>query len=138
MATSGVKVEKACVETFLELKLGKTHKYIIYKISDNLETIEVVKHAAGDASYDDFVAELPADDCRWAVYDFDYKTADGGDRNKIVFYSWSPDGAKIKPKMLYASSKDGLRKSLSGVAVEIQGTDFDEVAYETVLDRIRR
>lgn len=72
----------------MELKLGKTHKYIIYKISDNLETIEVVKRAAGDASYDDFVAELPADDCRWAVYDFDYKTADGGDRNKIVFYSW--------------------------------------------------
>lgn len=55
-----------------------------------------------------------------------------------LVYLRSPDGAKIKPKMLYASSKDGLRKSLSGVAVEIQGTDFDEVAYDTVLDRIRR
>lgn len=50
----------------------------------------------------------------------------------------SPDSAKIKPKMLYASSKDGLRKSLTGVGAEIQGTDYDEVAFDTVLDRIRR
>lgn len=50
----------------------------------------------------------------------------------------SPDNAKIKPKMLYASSKDGLRKALNGIAAEIQGTDYDEVAYETVLERIRR
>jgi DNA-binding GntR family transcriptional regulator len=32
--------------------------------------------------------------------------------------------------MLYAASKDALRRALVGVAVEIQGTDFSEVAYE--------
>lgn len=32
--------------------------------------------------------------------------------------------------MLFASSKDALRKSLVGIAAEIQGTDFSEVAYE--------
>ncbi|KAF9123186.1 cofilin [Mortierella sp. 14UC] len=137
MATSGVKAHPDCVQSFMELKLQKSHKYIIYKISDDLETIEVVK-TSNDADYDNFLAELPAEDCRWAVYDFAFKTADGGDRNKIVFFSWSPDNAKIKPKMLYASSKEGLRKSLNGIAAEIQGTDFDEVAYDTVLDRIRR
>ncbi|KAF8945441.1 cofilin [Haplosporangium gracile] len=137
VATSGVKVIPACVDTFQELKLGKAHKYIIYKISDNLETIEVVKSST-DADYDNFLKELPEDDCRWAVYDFAFKTTDGGDRNKIVFFSWSPDSAKIKPKMLYSSSKEGLRKLLNGVAVEIQGTDYDEVAFDTVLDRIRR
>ncbi|KAG0081959.1 cofilin [Linnemannia elongata] len=137
MATSGVKVHPDCVEIFQELKRGKTHKYIIYKISDDLESIEVVKKSA-DEDYDSFLTELPSDDCRWAIYDFAFKAPDGGDRNKIVFYSWSPDSAKIKPKMLYASSKDGLRKALNGIAAEIQGTDYDEVAYETVLERIRR
>ncbi|KAF9547811.1 cofilin [Mortierella hygrophila] len=137
MATSGVKALPICVDTFQELKLGKTLKYIIYKISDDLKSIEVVKQSE-DADYDNFLKELPEDDCRWAVYDFAYKTPDGGDRNKIIFFSWSPDNAKIKPKMLYASSKDGLRKSLNGIAAEIQGTDYDEVALETVLDRIRR
>lgn len=43
----------------------------------------------------------------------------------------SPDEAKIKNKMLYASSKDALRRALVGIAVEIQGTDFSEVAYES-------
>ncbi|KAK3814619.1 MAG: hypothetical protein J3R72DRAFT_461874 [Linnemannia gamsii] len=137
MATSGVQVDKSCIDTYLELKTGKTLKYIIYKISDDLAKVEVVKTSA-DADYDAFLADLPADDCRWAVYDFAYKSPDGGDRNKIVFYSWSPDSAKIKPKMLYASSKDGLRKVLNGLGAEVQGTDFDEVAHETVLDRIRR
>jgi Cofilin/tropomyosin-type actin-binding protein len=43
----------------------------------------------------------------------------------------SPDGAKIKDKMVFASSRDALRRSLVGIAVEIQGTDDSEVAYET-------
>jgi hypothetical protein len=33
--------------------------------------------------------------------------------------------------MLFASSKDALRRSLVGVAVEIQGTDYSEVAHES-------
>lgn len=43
----------------------------------------------------------------------------------------SPDDSKIKQKMLYASSKDALRKSLVGISSEIQGTDMSEVAHET-------
>ncbi|KAF9903749.1 cofilin [Linnemannia zychae] len=137
MATSGVKAHPNCIETFMELKTGKSLKYIIYKITDDLTSVEVVKTSA-DADYDNFLADLPSEDCRWAVYDFAYKSPDGGDRNKIVFFSWSPDNAKIKPKMLYASSKDGLRKQLNGIGAEVQGTDYDEVAYDTVLERIRR
>lgn len=33
--------------------------------------------------------------------------------------------------MLYASSKDALRRSLLGIASEIQATDSSEIAYET-------
>lgn len=38
--------------------------------------------------------------------------------------------------MTYASSKEALRRSLSGVATEVQGTDFSEVAFESVLERV--
>lgn len=48
----------------------------------------------------------------------------------LAIYHRSPDEAKIKTKMLYASSKDALRRALVGVAIEIQGTDHSEVAYE--------
>lgn len=33
--------------------------------------------------------------------------------------------------MLYASSKEALRKALVGIAAEIQGTDLSEVSYDT-------
>lgn len=42
----------------------------------------------------------------------------------------SPDDAKIKQKMVFAASKDALRRSLVGIATEIQGTDESEVAHE--------
>lgn len=40
--------------------------------------------------------------------------------------------------MLYASSKDAIRKRLVGVAIEIQGTDLSEVSYEAVLEKASR
>ena len=49
-----------------------------------------------------------------------------------------PDTSKVRQKMLYASSKDALRKKLVGLAIEIQGTDFSEVSYEVVLDKASR
>ena len=33
--------------------------------------------------------------------------------------------------MLFASSKDALKRSLDGIFAEIQGTDFSEVAYDS-------
>ena len=35
----------------------------------------------------------------------------------------SDDNASVKPKMLYASSKDALKKALNGIAEEYQATD---------------
>jgi cofilin len=48
----------------------------------------------------------------------------------VVDCGRSPDDAKIKKKMVYAASRDALRRSLEGVALEIQATDYEEVAYE--------
>ncbi|KAI0826831.1 recombinant Actophorin [Trametes gibbosa] len=135
---SGVGVNSECLDAFQELKLGKKSKYIVFTLSQSNTEIVVEKKGATTATYDDFIADLPEEDCRWAVYDFDYQTKDGGQRNKITFYSWSPDDAKVKRKMLFASSKDALRRSLVGIASEIQGTEFSEIAYDSVLDKVSR
>ncbi|GAA97218.1 uncharacterized protein L969DRAFT_69603 [Mixia osmundae IAM 14324] len=129
--SSGVAVSSECLEAFQTLKLGKKLKYIIYGLNKDNTEIVVVK-TSDSADYDEFVGDLPPADCRWAVYDFEYEQAGGGGkRNKLVFYMWSPDESKIKAKMLFASSKDALRRSLVGIATEIQGTDFSEIAYQT-------
>ncbi|KAI4522357.1 hypothetical protein K523DRAFT_321985 [Schizophyllum commune Tattone D] len=133
---SGVGVNPVCLDEYQKLKLGKSIKYIIYKLSDDNTEI-VVEKTSQSKDYDDFVSSLPEQECRYAVYDFEFEKEDGK-RSKICFVAWSPDDAKIKNKMLYASSKDALRRSLVGIAVEIQGTDLSEVAYDSVLDKASR
>jgi len=96
----------------------------------------VDKTAPPNSTYDDFVASLPTNDCRYAVYDFEYQAEDGGTRNKIMFVVWAPDSAKIKAKMLYASSKDAVRKKLVGVGVEVQATDRSEIDHSSVLAKV--
>ncbi|KAJ1659673.1 cofilin [Dispira simplex] len=135
--SSGVGVNNSCLEAFHQLKAKRTLRYVIYKLSDDKTEI-VVDKTAESSSYDDFVASLPPKDCRYAVYDFEYEKPGEGKRSKICFYIWTPDDAPIKAKMLYASSKDALRKRLDGIAVGIQGTDFSEVMYDTVLDKVTR
>lgn len=51
--------------------------------------------------------------------------------------AWSPDLANVKAKMVYASSKDALKKALNGVAHEIQANDGDDIEYESVLKVVK-
>lgn len=41
-----------------------------------------------NADYEEFLESLPEDAPRYAVYDVEYETDDGGRRNKLVFISW--------------------------------------------------
>lgn len=104
---------------------------------DNSEVV-VAKTSESD-DYDEFIALLPENECRYAVYDFKYEKAGGeGIRNKICFIHWSPDTAKIKSKMVSASSKETIKRALSGVGIEVQATDYSEVEYEAVLEKVQR
>ncbi|KAF8426700.1 cofilin [Tirmania nivea] len=137
MSRSGVGLGPDCVTTFEELKLKKTYSFIIYKLSDDKKTIEV--DMKGELNYEDFTGKLPENDCRYAVFDFHYEIdATEGKRNKILFVSWSPDDAPVRSKMVYASSKDTLRRSLTGIGADIQGTDYSEIACETVLEKVAK
>lgn len=44
----------------------------------------------------------------------------------------------IKQKMLFAASHDEFRRALVGIAVDVHGTDYEEVAYEAILDKAHR
>ncbi|KAI5787247.1 hypothetical protein EDC01DRAFT_717993 [Geopyxis carbonaria] len=144
--SSNVGLSNDCVPLFEKLK-GRHLKFIVYKLSDDKKSIikeltsdEVADLPEGEeAVYETFLGNLPEKDCRYAIYDFEYELAGGeGKRSKICFFTWSPDDAPVKAKMIYSSSKDGLRRALAGIHTEIQGTDLSEVAYETVLEKASR
>ncbi|PRP76932.1 hypothetical protein PROFUN_06210 [Planoprotostelium fungivorum] len=135
---SGVGVSDEVVTKFQDLKLGKSLRYIIYKLNETSTEVVVEKTAPASATYAEFQSSLPPNDCRYAVFDFEFSTPDGGSRNKIVFILWAPDGSKIKPKMLYTSSKADLRKKLVGIATEVQATDASEIDHASVLEKVSK
>lgn len=41
-------------------------------------------------------------------------------------------------KMVYASSKDALKRALSGIAVEIQANDADDIEHDSILAKVSK
>lgn len=122
----------------MELKLRKKFRYIIYRLNEDNTSIVIEKKVETCGKYEDFTGELPEDDCRYAVFDFEFEKSPGeGMRNKICFIVWVPDTSKVRQKMLYASSKDAIRKKLAGVAAEVQATDMSEVSYDALLEKAK-
>ena len=87
-----------------------------------LFTLQIVIDEVGKSSesYEDFLENLPNTDCRYAVYDVEYRNSDGCIFNKIVFILWSPNAANTRQKMLYASTRDFFKQSLDGISLEVQ------------------
>ncbi|RRT85714.1 hypothetical protein BHM03_00060022 [Ensete ventricosum] len=81
-------VAEDCKETFLELQRKKTYRYLIFNIDEKLNQVVVEKTGAATESYDDFLASLPENDCRYAIYDFDFVTEDNCQKSKIFFIAW--------------------------------------------------
>ncbi len=74
------------MEIFQDLKLRKRHKYIVFNLNKDLTEI-VIEKSSSSTDYDKFISDLPEDQCRWAVYDFEFEK-EGAKRTKIVFVSW--------------------------------------------------
>ncbi|XP_072952453.1 actin-depolymerizing factor 11-like [Typha angustifolia] len=134
-ASSGMGVAEDCKGKFLELQRKKTHRYVVFKIDEKGKEVIVEKTGGAAESYDDFIASLPENDCRYAIYDFDFVTEENCQKSKIFFIAWSPSVSRIRAKMLYATSKDRFRRELDGIHYEIQATDPTELDIEVLRDR---
>ncbi|KAI0501395.1 actin-depolymerizing factor 11 [Dendrobium catenatum] len=134
-ASSGMGVADHCRDTFLELQRKKTHRYVIFKIDEKRKEVIVEKTGGAAESYDDFLACLPENDCRYAVYDFDFVTQENCQKSKIFFIAWSPSVSRIRAKMLYATTKQRFRREMDGVHYEIQATEPSELDIEVLRDR---
>merc|ERR1712117_527351 len=132
MAMSGVKLTEECQKTYQSIQKDKSHRYAIFKIADGQICLD--KTAPRESTWEQFQDDIQVkdgenDDCRYAVYDYDYvQQAEGTEasyRSKLFLMSWCPDTAKIKKKMIYSSSFDTLKKAFVGVHKVIQSNDVD-------------
>nr|GMD12458.1 actin-depolymerizing factor 2-like [Ipomoea batatas] len=128
-------VHDDCKLKFLELKTKRAYRFIVFKIEEKQKQVIVEKLGEPAQTYDDFTACMPADECRYAIYDFDFLTEESVPKSRIFFIAWSPDTSKVRSKMIYASSKDRFKRELDGIQVELQATDPTEMSLEVFKSR---
>lgn len=85
---SGMAVDDDCKLKFLDLKRKKAHRYVIFKVDEALMKIVVDKLGGPDARYEQFTCSLPENECRYAVYDYEFVTDDNCQKTKIFFIAW--------------------------------------------------
>ncbi|MFV5998125.1 actin-binding ADF family protein [Streptomyces sp. NPDC056231] len=131
--SSGIPVEDSCIEAFHELKRKRNVNTVIYRLSDNLET--VIPDFKGNLTHDELLQALPAAETRFVVYDLVFATANGARKDKIVLISWCPEAAEIEQKIAHSTSRNTLRNLLDGVQVYVQTTDPSDLGYEELVSR---
>lgn len=87
-SASGMAVNDECKLKFLELKAKRNYRFIVFKIEERIQQVTVERVGLPEESYDDFCSSLPADECRYAVYDFDFVTHENCHKSKIFFIAW--------------------------------------------------
>jgi cofilin len=81
-------VNDESVLKFRELQSKRLHRFITFKMDDKFKEIVVDKVGDRGASYDDFATTLPENDCRYAIYDFDFVTAEDVQKSRIFYILW--------------------------------------------------
>uniref|UniRef100_A0A7N0U4F8 ADF-H domain-containing protein n=1 Tax=Kalanchoe fedtschenkoi TaxID=63787 RepID=A0A7N0U4F8_KALFE len=135
-AASGMAVNDDCKLKFLELKAKRTYRFIVYKIEEKSKEVIVEKLGEPAQTYEDFTASLPENECRYAVFDYDFMTQENTPKSRIFFIAWSPDTSRVRNKMIYASSKDRFKRELDGIQVELQATDPTEMSLDVFNSRV--
>ena len=75
MAMSGVELDAQCKVIHDEVQIKKKHRYVTFMIDGGKIKIDKIGDRAN--TYDDFLGDLmqkdgDADDCRYAIYDYEY------------------------------------------------------------------
>jgi hypothetical protein len=81
-------VHDACKVKFQELKARRSFRFIVFKIDEKAMEIQVERLGETNQGYGDFTDSLPADECRYAIYDLDFTTVENCQKSKIFFFSW--------------------------------------------------
>lgn len=141
---SGVAVSDGVIKVFNDMKVRKSStpeevkkrkKAVLFCLSEDKKNIvleEGKEILVGDVGqtvedpYATFVQMLPDKDCRYALYDATYETKESK-KEDLVFIFWAPECAPLKSKMIYASSKDAIKKKLTGIKHELQANCYEEV-----------
>jgi cofilin len=121
---TGVSVHDDVVVGFNRFRDHGEERYMTMKIIDEAWVVveSVSKHHEHE-TYEDYLASMPAAECRYAVVHIPV----ANETPRILFNAWSPDEASARQKMLYAGSKEPLKRVLVGVDFHWQASDMNQL-----------
>jgi cofilin len=126
------KVHDECIAAWNDLEQDK-NRYAIFTFTDDGQGLVVESLAPMEATYDNFLDELPPRDVRYAVYNFEYEEA-YSTRKKLVFVVWAPTVAPNARKLLRSMSELpvswALRTGRAGL--RLMATCWDELLERSV------
>lgn len=127
ISISGIAISDDAVNLYYHMKAKALYRWAMWKVDSAGKNVVIATVGDKDSTFDDFLANLPPNDCRYAVYDYPYVNSEGVVYTKIVFLNWAPDTAIIRSKMMYAATKDFFKSCLDGISVEFQASELDEI-----------
>jgi cofilin len=136
MPSTGITVTNDCLQVIKSLKEIKP-RYVIFSIQNN--AIQIEKVGNHDATHEEFLAQFPKDDNRYALLNVSFEMpTDGvneGIRKKTVFVAWSTDTSSVKSRFVYAASRKGLKQYLPGINVELQAGTTDALSLDNIVQK---
>lgn len=113
-------------EEFQNLRMRRKYRYITFKLSDDLATVEVETLGARTETWDDFKEKTTKTGARWIVYDLEFNMPDGRKVSKLCFIVYSPDdNTNAGEKFSVAANKDAIKSKISEVNRDFQINRWD-------------
>lgn len=138
MSMSGIEVDNDTKKAFEEMKLKKTHELLVMQIEDNKRikvNVELSKEKCTNEEFHEFIKDHPKN-CFFLVHDF--KPNANAMAKKLMLLSWVPDASNVKEKMIYASTKGGLKTKFDGIKTFVEGNDLDDVTLASLEEKSRK
>lgn len=150
---SGVQVADEVCRIFYDMKvrkcstpeeIKKRKKAVIFCLSADKKCIIVEEGKeilVGDVGvtitdpFKHFVGMLPEKDCRYALYDASFETKESR-KEELMFFLWAPELAPLKSKMIYASSKDAIKKKFQGIKHECQANGPEDLNRACIAEKL--
>ena len=125
---SGIRPSEELLKAFGEARNGSV-RFLKVQIEDTSMVVKTSVDIKGDekSDFEDVGAALEEDVPCYILFKMDSTTKEGW-----LLANWVPENTKVRLKMLYASSRETLKKELGSAAItaEIIAAERDEITYQ--------
>lgn len=139
---SGVQVDDVVKDLYNDMKVNKANdksseriRLATFKIEkDKIIVKEKIREVdlGPNTCFEKFKEKLIDDECTYILYDCHYDTLETH-KEELIFEMWCGPLARIKDRMIYASSKDALKKVFTGCKHNLEKCDREDFGIEAFI-----